>query len=73
MTEENFDVWLWFPHDLHDRIGNALSAEQAVKLAYGFSERPAAKIGIIQRITIVNPVDDTTCFEWKYGQGVTFS
>jgi hypothetical protein len=69
---EMFDVWQWFPDGSHERVGQRLGPKEAVELAHSYTVRPAAKIGIIQRVTIVDS-DDYTCFEWKYGEGVTFA
>ena len=69
---ETYDIWQWFPDGSHERVGTGLEAEAAVHLAHSYTTRPAAKIGIIQRVTIVDPADDATVFEWTYGKGVTF-
>lgn len=71
-AEEFFDVWQWLPGGLHERVGERMNAEQAVVKAHSYTTRPAAKIGIIQRVTIVSTADDATVFEWTYGKGITF-
>jgi hypothetical protein len=70
MSEE-YSVALYFPSGdyIYERRG--LSDEAAVNLAKECSERPAAKIGLIERIIITDDGDDTV-FEWQYGRGVTF-
>jgi hypothetical protein len=72
MTEERFDVWQYLPHDLHERVGEDLEAEDAVKLAHSYTVRPAALIGIIRMVRIIGRDDDSVCFEWQFGKGVTF-
>ncbi len=68
---DSFDVWQWLPGGLHECVGRGLEPKQAVELAHSYTERPAAKIGIIQRVTIVDS-EDYTVFEWTFGKGVTF-
>src|SRR5271165_2924510 len=69
---DTFDVWQWIKGDVHECVGRGLGANEAVELAYScYAERPAAKLGIIERVTIVDS-DDFTCFEWTFGKGVTF-
>jgi hypothetical protein len=31
MTEARFDVWLYYPDDWHEKVGDDLSAEDAVR------------------------------------------
>jgi hypothetical protein len=49
-----------------------LSAEDAVELAHSYTTRPAAKIGVIRMVRIIGLDDDSVCFEWQFGKGVTF-
>ena len=69
--EERFDVWQWFEDGYHERVGHSLGAKEAVERAHSYTTRPAARIGIIKRVTIVDN-EDYTCFEWIFGKGVTF-
>ena len=69
---ETFDVWQYFPDDWHEQVGANLSGKDAVRLAASYVTGPAAKIGIIRKVHIVNREDDTVAFEWKFGEGVTF-
>ena len=68
---DRFDVWIWFPADWHDRVGQGLDAKAAVETAVDYTRRPAAMCGIIRRVTIVDE-EDYTVFEWRYGEGVVF-
>ena len=43
-SEERFDVWQYLPDDWHEKVGDNLSAEDAVKLAHSYTVRPAAQI-----------------------------
>jgi hypothetical protein len=72
MTEERFDVWQYLPDDWHEKVGDNLSAEDAVKLAYSYTTRPAAQIGVIRKVQIIARDDDSVAFEWQFGKGVTF-
>ena len=69
---ESFDVWQYFEDDWHDKVGDGLSAEDAVKLAASYTRRPAALLGITRKVTIVERESDYTVFEWQFGVGVTF-
>lgn len=70
--EDRFDVWIYLPNDLHDKVGSDLSARAAVDMAHDYSLRPAAKIGFITKVHIVSVADDCCVFEWVHDQGVTF-
>lgn len=48
-----------------------VDAKTSVEFAKGLTERPAALMGIIQRIVITDG-GDFTVFEWKNGEGVTY-
>jgi hypothetical protein len=72
MSDERYDVWQYLPEDWHDKVGDDLSAEEAVRLAMSYTTRPAAKIGIIRKVHIVCRQDDTVAWEWKFGEGQTF-
>jgi hypothetical protein len=65
-----FSVALFFP-DSYRYEARHLDAEAAVMLARNCTERPAALAGWIKRV-IITDADDYTCFEWTFGQGVTF-
>jgi hypothetical protein len=72
MTEERFDVWQYLPDDWHEKVGEDLGAKEAVELAHSYTTRPAAQIGIIRKVRIIGRYDDSICFEWQFGKGVTF-
>lgn len=73
MSEERFDVWQYLPDDWHEKVGENLLAEDAVKLARSYTIRPAAKIGVIRMVRIIGLDDDSVCFEWQFGKGITFT
>lgn len=68
---ETFSVIQYFPGDTYDVVAAGLDAKAAVELAKDYSERPAAKIGIIRRITIIDS-GDCIVFDWRNGEGVVF-
>jgi hypothetical protein len=68
---DTFRVVIFFPDEFWHEEANGLSAEEAIKLAYRITQRPAVALGIIARIIVTDP-DDYCVFEWKHGQGVTF-
>jgi hypothetical protein len=68
---DTFAVWLFFPDGSHLCEGRGLDAREAVNLACDCTRRPAALLGIVERIIIVDAGDNTT-FEWRYRQGVVF-
>ncbi len=68
---DEFAVWLFFPDESHICEQRGLGPKAAVELAKDFTERPAAKAGMISRIIITDD-GDNTCFEWTFGKGVTF-
>jgi hypothetical protein len=72
MSEERFDVWQYLPGDWHEKVGENLSAEDAVKLAHSYTTRPAAQMGVIRMVRIIGRDDDSVCFEWQFSKGVTF-
>jgi hypothetical protein len=69
---ERYDVWQYLPDNWHEKVGEDLGAEDAVKLARSYTTRPAAKIGIIRKVHIIARDDDSVAFEWTFGEGVTF-
>lgn len=67
----HFSVFQFFPDETYECVGVHMDAENAVKQAHSYTTRPAAMIGVIRRV-IITDADDYCCFEWKYGEGVTF-
>jgi len=67
-----FSVYQFFPDGSHERVRRQyVTAEQAVEVAYSYCTRPAARMGIIQRV-IITDGGDHTIFEWKFGEGVVY-
>lgn len=70
-TQGEFSVCQFFADGTNEYIKRFCGPEEAVNTAKDFSTRPAAKIGIIQRL-IITDGGDFCCFEWVYGKGMTF-
>jgi hypothetical protein len=47
-----------------------VGAEEAVMAAKHYTTSVGARLGLTQRV-IITDGGDFTCFEWKYGEGVT--
>ncbi len=48
-----------------------VGAEEAVMAAKHYTTSVGARLGLTQRV-IITDGGDFTCFEWKYGEGVTY-
>jgi hypothetical protein len=70
-TEEEFSVWIFFPDGTHLAELRWVDAEAALECARFVIARPAARLGIINKV-IITDGGDYTAFEWQYGKGVTF-
>jgi hypothetical protein len=71
MSEREFSVFQFFPDDSYECIKQFVDAKEAVETARDFSQRPAAKIGIIRELRITDG-GDFIVFQWKFGEGVVF-
>jgi len=70
MTGE-YSVYQFFGDDMSECVRSFVSAEEAVKAARHYCHSVAAKNGLTKRV-IITDSGDCTCFEWKYGKGITF-
>jgi hypothetical protein len=70
-NEKEFSVCIFYPNDTYEYVRRYVSAEEAVTVAKSYTERPAALIGVINRV-IITDGGDCTNFEWKFGKGVTY-
>lgn len=71
MSADEFAVWIYFPDDTHLLERDHLPAKDAVELAKQCTERPAASLGMIRKVQIVDG-DDCTVFMWEFGKGVVY-
>ena len=68
---ERFKVYQFFTGGKYECVGRDLEDKAAVLMAIDYCERPAARIGVIEKVMITDS-GDLCCFEWEYGKGVTF-
>lgn len=66
-----FSVFQFFDGDAYEAFLVGVDAETAVKAAHGLTRSVGARIGTTRRV-IITDGDDSTNFEWKFGEGVTF-
>jgi len=71
MSDREFSVVQFFPDGTYEYVRRFVTAEEAINVAKSYTTRPAAKIGVIQRV-IITDGGDCTVFEWKYGEGIVF-
>jgi hypothetical protein len=71
MTTGEYSVVQFFADDTYEIVRERVEAKEAVETAKSFTERPAALIGIIKRVIIVD-AGDFINFEWRFGEGVVY-
>jgi hypothetical protein len=70
-NEREFNVVQFFPDETYEYVRRNVSAEEAVEAARSYTTRPAALMGVIQRV-IITDGGDSTNFEWRFGEGVVY-
>ena len=70
-TEEKFNVVQFLDCDFTEYVGCDLGINEAIELAHSYTTRPAARLGIIQRVMITDS-GDNCCFDWQFGKGIVF-
>ena len=69
---ERFNVVLFFPDGGPGHFEKSnVTVDEAMETAMDFARRPAARIGMIERI-IITDSGNSVCLEWQFGKGVTF-
>lgn len=71
MASEKFDVYMYFQDDTYTKEYSALEAQEAVTKAMDITRRPAAMIGIIAKVRIIDG-GDFIVFEWTHEDGIVF-
>jgi hypothetical protein len=66
-----FSVCQFFKGGSYEYVRRFVGPKEAVEAAHHYTHNVAAKIGVVERVIIVDG-EDYTCFEWKSGEGVTF-
>lgn len=69
--EDEFNVVQFFADDSYEFVREGISAKEAVEIAKRYTESVGARIGTTRRV-IITDGGDACCFEWKFGEGVTF-
>jgi hypothetical protein len=67
-----YSVCQFFMNDYYEYVTRFVDAEEAVLTAKRLSESVGARVGTTKCI-IITYGDNYTCFEWKFGEGVTFT
>lgn len=70
-TEAEFSVYQFFPDESYEPVLRFVDGETAVRMASRLTQTLGAKIGMTRRV-IITDGGDHTCFEWTFGEGVTF-
>lgn len=71
MNYGEFSLHQFFPDGSSECVLAFVDAQTAVEKAASLTLRPAAQIGIVERI-IITDGGDFINFEWKFGQGITY-
>jgi hypothetical protein len=71
MTGE-FSVYQFFPDDSYEKVLHFVDAETAVTQARRLTGTLGARMGTTRRI-IITDGGDCTVFDWKFGEGRTWS
>jgi hypothetical protein len=71
MDENEFNVVQFFNNGCYEYVLRHLGPQVAVELAKHCTETIGAQLGLVERV-IITDGGDFTCFEWKFGEGVTY-
>lgn len=66
---EYFCVWQEFTDHTIEKVRDWVTAQEAVDAARHYTNNVAVRMGIVQRVWIVDTLD-TCVFEWQKGKGV---
>lgn len=66
-----FSVYQFFHSGEYERVREFVTDEEAVHAAHHYTHNVASRLGIVNRV-IITDGGDHICFEWKFGQGITF-
>ena len=66
-----FSVFWWDPTGTYHKELSFVSAKEATEKAISLAKRPAALIGVIQKVMITDG-NDFCVFLWEFGKGVVF-
>lgn len=66
-----FSVFQFFSDETYEEVYRNIDAETSVLAAKRLTVSVGGRLGTTRRV-IITDGGDSVCFEWKYGQGVTF-
>ena len=72
MSEGEFNVVQFFDDGFHEYVRRGVDAKEAVEAAKFYTTNVVARLGLIVERVIITDGDDSCCFEWQRGEGVTF-
>jgi hypothetical protein len=70
-TQGEFSVCQFFEDGSYEYVRRNVGAEEAVNAAKHYTSSVGAQLGTTRRV-IITDGGDSTNFEWKYGEGVTY-
>jgi hypothetical protein len=71
VADELYHVYQFFEDGSYERVREFVPAADAAKAVHHYTQNVAARLGMTVRV-IITDMGDQTCFEWKFGQGITF-
>jgi hypothetical protein len=71
MMQDEFSVYQFFEDESYERVRECVTAQEAVEAFKHYTQNPAATLGIVRRVIIVDGGDFTN-MEWRFGEGITF-
>lgn len=69
--EREFSVCQFFIDGTHEYVRRYVTGEEAVNAARHYTNNVATKMGVVERV-IITDGGDSTVFEWKLGEGITW-
>lgn len=71
MSDGEFSVYQFFEDDSCECVRQGVDAEEAVKASRHYASSFGAQLGMTRRV-IITTGDDAICFEWLFGEGITY-
>lgn len=71
MSDKHFSVYWWDRDGGQHRELYLAPIGQVTRAVKRLTQGPAAMVGMVSRV-IITDGGDIGCFEWKYGEGITF-
>lgn len=71
MSDGQFSVCQFFHTGKYEYVRRFVDAEEAMAAFTHYTRNPASRLGIVDRVVIVDALDHIN-YEWKKGVGITF-